>query len=186
MVKQAKSSRSSRKKSVREQSQKGRQWSDFMDRFLQYMLKTYSEDKVWMMFEKLTKIPADEAKRRNEYLTTGLAKRIPFSEAEDAKILELYKAHGPKWSTIAKKLKTRTRKQIRERFLNILDENHSKSPFTLEEDLRLFSLFKKHGNKWAYISTFFPNRTTDKIRIRFHSHIRRRMDYFTKLLNKNL
>jgi hypothetical protein len=41
-------------------------------------------------------------------------------------IIELYKTIGGKWSKIAKKMVNRTGKQIRDRFVNYLDESLKK------------------------------------------------------------
>lgn len=162
-----------------------RKWSELMDNVILYILNNFKNNvNIWLLCERLTSIPAEECRERYLLLTNGpVHKRIPFSEEEDSKILELHSKYGSNWSKIAKELKTRTRKQIRERYLNILDTKNYKGPFTEEEDLKIFQLYNKYGNKWAFISKFIENRTTDKVRVRYHSHIKKYTDYYNSLLS---
>jgi len=45
----------------------------------------------------------------------------------------------------------------------------------------LWDCLKKHGPKWATISKYFPNRTADMIKNRFHSSIKRKVDISSSL-----
>jgi hypothetical protein len=78
-------------------------------------------------------------------------------------------------------MKSRNGKQIRDRFINILDPEIKKGKFTDEEDDKLIKLYMKNGPRWAYISNFFPNRTADMIKNRFHSSIKK--NYFSQIQN---
>jgi len=89
------------------------------------------------------------------------------------KILELVNVYGKSWSKISKILGTRNGKQIRDRFINVLDPEIKKGKFTEEEDKKLVLLFKKFGPKWATISKYYNNRTADMIKNRFHSSIKK-------------
>jgi len=47
----------------------------------------------------------------------------------------------------------------------------------LDEDLKLLTLYKKLGPKWATIAKFFENRTADMVKNRFHSSIKKNMKF---------
>lgn len=141
----------------------------FINVFTEETDATSSSDNLNVVIEKSEKVSIKKRK-------------VPFTLSEDLRIRELYKILGPCWAQIAEILKTRTRKQIRERYLNVLDENTNRDPFTEEEDLKIYDLYVKYGNKWAFISKFFPGRTTDIVRVRFHSHIKKKAYFFKALL----
>jgi len=52
-----------------------------------------------------------------------------------------------------------------------------KGKFSLDEDLKLLTLYKKLGPKWATIAKFFENRTADMVKNRFHSSIKKNMKF---------
>jgi hypothetical protein len=104
-----------------------------------------------------------------------------WTQEEDNLILELVQTYGKVWSKISKMMKSRNGKQIRDRFINILDPEIKKGKFTDEEDDKLIKLYMKNGPRWAYISNFFPNRTADMIKNRFHSSIKK--NYFSQIQN---
>jgi len=87
--------------------------------------------------------------------------------------MDLVNKYGKAWSKISKILGTRNGKQIRDRFINVLDPEIRKGKFTEEEDRKLISLFKQNGPKWATIAKYYPNRTADMIKNRFHSSIKK-------------
>jgi hypothetical protein len=64
-----------------------------------------------------------------------------------------------KWSKIANHLEGRTDIQCRERFCNILDPSLEEVNWTANQDIKLLSLYEKHGNKWSKIAREFGNRT---------------------------
>jgi len=99
-----------------------------------------------------------------------------WKKDEDFRILELVRKYGKSWSKISKILGTRNGKQIRDRFINILDPEIRKGRFTEEEDMKLISLFQQHGSKWATIAKFYPNRTADMVKNRFHSSLKKKME----------
>jgi len=72
-------------------------------------------------------------------------------------------------------LGTRNGKQIRDRFINVLDPEIKKGKFTEDEDRKLILLFKQYGPKWATIAKFYPNRTADMVKNRFHSSIKKKL-----------
>jgi hypothetical protein len=98
-----------------------------------------------------------------------------WKKDEDLQIIDLVMKHGKAWSKISKILGTRNGKQIRDRFINVLDPEIRKGKFTEDEDRKLIALFKHHGPKWATIAKQYPNRTADMIKNRFHSSIKKKL-----------
>jgi len=96
-----------------------------------------------------------------------------WSKEEDEQIVQLVNTFGKSWSKIAKFMSTRNGKQIRDRFINVLDPAIKKGKFSEAEDKKLIELFYKYGSRWSTISKFFPDRTADMIKNRFHSSIKR-------------
>jgi len=96
-----------------------------------------------------------------------------WSKEEDERIYQLVNIYGKSWSKISKILVTRNGKQIRDRFINVLDPEIKKGKFTEEEDNTLIRLFKYYGPRWATIAKHFPNRTADMIKNRYHSSIKK-------------
>ena len=96
-----------------------------------------------------------------------------WTPEEDSKIIELVALNGKNWSSIAKMFKIRNGKQIRDRYINVLDPSINKEKFTDEEDKLLTELYKVNGPKWSEITKHFHNRTTDMIKNRFHSSIKK-------------
>lgn len=158
------------------------EWTNEEDDQLMSLID-FKKENMWESCAEAMGKSAEECRIRYISLMTSKTKvrRKPFREWEDAKILELHQKYGPKWAKIAKELKTRTRKQIRERYLNLLDSNTSKKRFNKEEDLTIFKLYSQFGNQWAFISQFIPNRSTDQVRVRFHSYIKKKIDEFVKM-----
>lgn len=98
-----------------------------------------------------------------------------WTKYEDSMIIELVNKFGRAWSKLSKIIITRTGKQIRDRYINTLDQTKTKGKFTEEEDMKLLSLFKIHGAKWAYISQYFKTRTADMVKNRFHSSLKKKL-----------
>ncbi|KAL7714944.1 Transcription factor MYB90 [Entamoeba marina] len=107
----------------------------------------------------------------------------PWTKTEDAALLHGVKIYGrDNWNEISRVVGTRTRKQCRERFLNHLDDDVDKRPWTKDEDDILLNKRIEVGNKWTLISTFLPGRTPNSVKNRFFGHLNRKSK---KLLNKS-
>ena len=109
---------------------------------------------------------------RYKRIRPGIVKGA-WSRDEDEKIMRLVQIYGKAWSKISKVLVTRNGKQIRDRFINVLDPEIKKGKFTEEEDNTLITLYMHYGPKWATIAKHFLNRTADMIKNRFHSSIKK-------------
>jgi len=73
-----------------------------------------------------------------------------------------------RWSEIALSIPGRKGKQCRERYLNHLDPNLNKAPWTVEEDLILTEKHEQIGNRWSEIAKFLPGRAENAVKNRFH------------------
>lgn len=140
---------------------------------LQYKEKHWKE-----ISEQFIRKNALQCFSRYKRIKPGILKGSWKSD-EDARIIELVKKHGKVWSRISKILGTRNGKQIRDRYINVLDPGVKKGKFSLEEDDKLIELYLKHGSKWATIAKYFSNRTADMIKNRFHSSVKKRIASIT-------
>ena len=102
---------------------------------------------------------------------------LNWSKEEDSKLRELVDRHGPnKWAAIAKDLGSKTSKQCRRRWKNVLDMDAKTSTWTAEEDKRLIKYHQELGNKWTEISKRFGDRTDNAAKNRWHALCRKNPD----------
>lgn len=81
------------------------------------------------------------------------------------RLLRLVKEIGKgKWSVIARRLKGRTGKQCRERWLNHIQPGLVRKPWTEEEEMLLVEGHRKYGNKWAKISRTIVGKTENMVK----------------------
>jgi hypothetical protein len=81
---------------------------------------------------------------------------------------------GKQWSKIASQFfHNRNAKQIRDRYTNYLDPAINNSNFSPKEDLQILDLYNRYGNKWSLIKQFVQGRSSDCIKNRFNSSIKR-------------
>ncbi|CAD8062377.1 unnamed protein product [Paramecium primaurelia] len=131
---------------------------------------------------------------RNRWLQEKQAK-ASWTLEEDQALIQLYNQHPNKWCDIAielmKKCQTpyaRQGKQCRDRWVNKLDPNIKKDPWTKEEELMLFQEVKKKGKRWAEISLqiFQLRRTENTIKNRYYNLIKQEQNKLklTKMSNE--
>lgn len=77
-------------------------------------------------------------------------------------------------------------RQCRERWNNHLDPSIARGPFTEEEDVKLFQIYKEIGKKWAEISKKMKNRTENAVKNRFNSLMKKLKSRQNTLLTENL
>jgi hypothetical protein len=91
-----------------------------------------------------------------------------WKKEEDSLILKL-REDGLRWSSIANHLPGRRGEQIRFRYVNKLDRNLKKAPWTLGEEKILFQEQRLIGNKWAQIANLLPGRSENTVKNRWYN-----------------
>lgn len=151
-----------------------KKWTKEEDEQLIQLAGKYSE-KHWKEISKeFVKKNSLQCFSRYKRIRPGIIKGS-WKKEEDIRILDLVSRYGKAWAKISKILGTRNGKQIRDRYINMLDPEIRKGKFTEEEDNSLILLFHSHGPKWAAIAKYYPNRTADMIKNRFHSSIKKKL-----------
>ena len=152
-----------------------KKWTREEDEMLICLAEKYNE-KHWKEISKtFAKKNSLQCFSRYKRIRPGIIKGS-WKKEEDTAIVELVNKYGKSWSKISKMLGTRNGKQIRDRFINVLDPEIKKGKFTDEEDNKLIMLYNQYGPRWASISKYYLNRTADMIKNRFHSSIKKKME----------
>jgi len=100
----------------------------------------------------------------------------PWTPKEDQELMYFYKKYGKRWALLAKLMKTRNSKQIRDRYLNCLDDKLCKKSFTDADDQKITKLIYVFGSNWSRIAKEFEGRTGDNIKNRYYWSIRHSLD----------
>ena len=147
-------------------------WTSEEDKILIEKAKEYN-CKNWSLIASFIKDrTAIQCSARYKRIQPGITKGT-WTQEEDNQLMKLYKEHGKNWSEISKFMPHRTGKQIRDRFLNALDDNLNKEKFTQEEDEKIIKLYKSYGNSWCRIAKRLKGRTGDMVKNRFYSSLKR-------------
>jgi hypothetical protein len=95
-------------------------------------------------------------------------KKGSWSSAEDATITRFVSENGPQnWTKCAMLLPGRNGKQCRERWMNSLDPDLVRAPFTEQEDRTIAALHAQYGNKWEKIAAIVKGRSANAIKNRW-------------------
>ena len=152
-------------------------WSPEEDAILIAKSKEYGY-KNWAAVASFIKgRSAIQCNARYKRIQPGLIKGA-WTPEEDQELLRLYKYYGKNWSNISKSMPQRTGKQIRDRFLNALDDNLKKDKFSIEEDRKVVKWYKVYGNAWCRIAKKIKGRTGDMVKNRFYSSLKNHLDDF--------
>jgi hypothetical protein len=155
-----------------------KKWTREEDELLIALAEKYNEKHWKEISKRFVKKNSLQCFSRYKRIRPGIVKGS-WKKEEDIRIMDLVNKYGKSWSKISKILGTRNGKQIRDRFINVLDPEIKKGKFTDEEDRKLIALYKQHGPKWATISKYYTNRTADMIKNRFHSSIKKKLYDFS-------
>ena len=91
-----------------------------------------------------------------------------FTVSEDEQLKQLVKENGLYcWERVAREMKTRTPRQCKERYVYYLDPSINKSPYTLEEDLKLLKEVEEKGKRWSSMTINFSGRTQYSLKNRW-------------------
>jgi len=151
-----------------------KKWTREEDELLIALAEKYNEKHWKEISKRFVKKNSLQCFSRYKRIRPGIIKGS-WKKEEDIRIMDLVNKYGKSWSKISKILGTRNGKQIRDRFINVLDPEIKKGKFTEEEDRKLIALYKQHGPKWATIAKYYTNRTADMIKNRFHSSIKKKL-----------
>ena len=152
-----------------------KKWSKEEDELLIQLAEKYSEKNWKEISKQFSKKNSLQCFSRYKRIRPGIVKGS-WKREEDIKIIELVAKYGKAWSKISKTLGTRNGKQIRDRYINVLDPEIKKGKFTEEEDNMLINLYYKHGPKWATIAKYYNNRTADMVKIVFIRRLKNALD----------
>ena len=96
-------------------------------------------------------------------------KRILFSKDEDSKLIHLAQLFGlDNWKIISSFLEGRNPKQCRDRYRNYLAPGLSNTNWSKDEDEKLLHLFSEIGSRWSEMQKYFPNRSSNSLKNRWH------------------
>lgn len=140
-------------------------WAQSEDNIILHVVKSLNKN-IWKTCAKiLKKRNARECKKRFKFLNKHQRKGR-WTKEEDEIILSLYEKFGKNWVLFSKILKTRTPKQIRIRFLDFLDTELIKAPFSKEEDDKLIKISQEDSCDWKVIRKAFPQRPFNMLKRR--------------------
>ena len=78
-------------------------------------------------------------------------------------------------------MKSRNGKQVRDRYINVLDPNINKDSFTESEDQSIIKYYAMYGSQWATIAKECgTGRSPDMIKNRYYSHLKNKTAKFIK------
>ena len=148
-------------------------WTQDEDRILLEKAKLYNNRKWKLISKFFISKNAVQCQSRFKQIKPGI-KRGSWVKEEDKNLIKLVDKYGKNWSKLSKLIKNRTSKQIRDRYLNILDPEINKAKFSEEEDRLIITLYKENGAIWSKMSKNFKGRTGEMIKNRFYSVLKKK------------
>ncbi len=123
--------------------------------------------KKWHVASNLIKTKTSfQCYQRYKLLNPSL-KKGKWTPEEDQKLIKLVSIFGKSWNLISKIFKTRSNKQIMNRYEEYLNEIIDTKDFSNEEDEMIIKAYSKFGKNWNLYREIFPNTTIRKIKKRF-------------------
>lgn len=146
-------------------------WTTEEDKVLMASLTDLKIRNKWKAISKLLNKKVYDCINRYKIINPTI-KKGHWTNEEDKQVADLVQNHGKNWALIASLVKYRTGKQIRQRYLNFLDPKINKEKFQIDEDMKIYKLFKVLKTNWRYYVKYLPDRTADMIKGRYYSSIR--------------
>lgn len=132
---------------------------------------TNSKPLLWRELAKSVPGRSNKDCRRRWWnsLAAGMTKG-PWSEDEDARLIEAVRLHGLSWTHVAQSVLTRNADQCSSHWSQVLDPSINHCDWTATEDCQLLHEVLTHGTNWATIAvSHVPRRTTLALKNRFSS-----------------
>ena len=163
----------STEKEIKEKKKKNiNYWTEEEDKILKEKAKEFNYKNWNSIAEFIPGKSSIQCSSRYRRIRPGLIKGA-WEKEEDSKLLSLFEKYGNNWAAISKEMPHRTGKQIRDRFINSLDERYKRGKFSEEEDKMILKYHKKFGNKWSKIAKKMKTRTGDMVKNRFYSSLKK-------------
>ncbi|CAD8092824.1 unnamed protein product [Paramecium primaurelia] len=148
-------------------------WTEEEDNILKSTVQLHGSD--WKLIaEYLNGRNASQcAQRWKRVKPDNEEKNQKWTPEEDEKVKRLTKEYKFDWKVIARFLSNRTGRQIRERYINHLDPNITTKAWSQQEDLKIWTLYKKIGSRWSEMAKKLKGRPENMIKNRFYGYIRK-------------
>lgn len=159
-----------------------RNWTEEEDKILMSYIKLYNS-KNWKKISEILKTKTSQQCVYRYHKLINKHKEIKWNRCEDIQLMELIENYGYDWEILSKHL-NKPADAIKERYYKKLDPNLKRCKFTEKEDLLIYKLHNKLGNKWFEIASYFPDRNSSMIKNRYYSYIRKQ--YQQKKQNFNV
>lgn len=132
-------------------------------------------------------------KKIREICVTGSLAAGAWSDSEDQYLIQIVNSCSLKWGKVAElinkqihgKMKIRSGKQCKERWVNHLDPNMKRDKWTPEEDINILKLHRAMGHKWSNISKIVGNRTDSAIKNRVKSLMNKQKQELDSRMGQN-
>ncbi|KAJ6574634.1 hypothetical protein B0H19DRAFT_1208260 [Mycena capillaripes] len=127
-------------------------WTPREDELLIRAVANFGEHDNWKTVAQAVPGRTNKAcRKRWLHSLSPAVKKSAWTPSEDRLLIELYTAHGPKWSAIARQIHGRTDDACSKRYREALDPNLKKDEWTPEEDAQLMLAYARIGGKWGQV-----------------------------------